>query len=169
MPLDPSEQRLIDGQPVGGGGLTADSVGDTEIDNAANFNWDAKHLWRRAPSTSKNYYWEWVNTGSGNRCGWYLSDTGKMILEQGGSNLVLALDPSDTDEPSFRTAMRFGLGSIHEDWVDYGIDQDVRTEYQSGDDAYAIRDQTNGLDRLQVDRTTGDTSIEGALTEGATL
>jgi hypothetical protein len=41
--------------------------------------------------------------------------------------------------------------------------------YDSGNDDYRVQDQVNSADRMALDRTTGDLSIDGAITEGATL
>lgn len=150
--------------------IASGAVGSTQVDLTDTYTWTSEHEFRRPTQTAaKQRLNTFINDDSGNSVGWYLDDTGVIRLEQGGSNIIFEFDPSDTNRPETQAVMEFGVGSVHEDWIDYGTGRDIRTEYQSGDDVWAIRDQTNGLDRAEVDRTTGNLTIEGTLTEGANL
>lgn len=51
----------------------------------------------------------------------------------------------------------------------FGTNNDMSIRYDSAADSYVWQDNTNGADRASLDRTTGDMSIEGTLTEGANL
>jgi len=51
----------------------------------------------------------------------------------------------------------------------FGTGDDVSQRYDSTNDEIRWRDETNSADRMALDRTTGDLSIEGTLSEGQTL
>lgn len=170
MPLSPSEVRLVNGELQTSGGVSANSVGDTEVDNDAQFNWTNRHDWSRTvPSTTQHFFTRYEDADNGTALGWYLSDNGTFRLDRNG-NILIEVDPTGSpNEGTFNSVWEAILGFIAGDFVDHGNNREMRTTYNGTRDGFAIRDQTNGLDRAEVDRTTGDLTIEGSLTEGANL
>ncbi len=51
----------------------------------------------------------------------------------------------------------------------FGSNTDISLRFDSANDSFRIQDNINGVDIVDVDRTTGDVSISGTLTEGAAL
>lgn len=218
MPLDPSEERLEEGTPVGGGGggtvdvseggtqvladaadlnftqsgiaavsvtddgdgtasvdVSADvadnSIGNLEVDNSDSFIWQNQHDWERAqPSSGVNPFIRLVDTTAAANARWVVDTNGNISLRSsdGTSNTIYSFAPGGSGI-DYSEAIRPTAGIEQATRVDFGSNSEIRTEYQSGDDAFAIRDQTNTADRVQVDRTTGDHTIEGTYTEGAAL
>lgn len=170
MPLSPSEVRLVNGElQTSGGSVSPNSVGDTEVDNSAQFNWTNRHDWARPVPSGQNFFQQYEDSTNANSLGWYLSSSATYRLDRDG-NILIEVDPGRTPtEGTFNSTWTALLGFIAEDFLDHGQNREVRTEYNSTRDGFVVRDQTNGLDRAEVDRTTGDLTIEGSLTEGANL
>lgn len=53
--------------------------------------------------------------------------------------------------------------------VIYGAGEDMSSRYDANDDNLTWRDENNSADRMELDRTTGDFSVRGEITEGASL
>jgi spore coat protein U-like protein len=53
--------------------------------------------------------------------------------------------------------------------VSFGSNDDISQRYDSTNDSFRIKDETNNNDRLELERTTGNLSISGELTENASL
>jgi hypothetical protein len=51
----------------------------------------------------------------------------------------------------------------------FGSDNDISQRYDSSNDSLRIKDEKNNIDRLEFERTTGNLSILGELTENASL
>ncbi len=56
-----------------------------------------------------------------------------------------------------------------DDELPFGAGNDVSVRYGASEDAFVWQDNNNGADRMELDRTTGDLDIEGALSEGSAL
>lgn len=168
MPLSPDSERLVEGQPQTTVGQN--SITDTEIDESVQYNWTNRHDWARsAPSTGQNFFQQYEDSTNGTTLGWYLSDVPSYRLDL-DSNILLEVDPGRTPAvTTFNSLWEAVLGFISTDFIDHGASREIRTEYNGTRDGYVVRDQTNGLDRAVVDRTTGNLTIEGTLDEGATL
>jgi len=150
--------------------IASNAVGTTQVDESASFTWTSQHVYEQpVPSIALNRYIALRDTTNSIDLEWVIDDTG-TFQNKLGSNIIHQYTPGRSPaEYEIQATTEFSLGIINEDWMDHGGSREIRTEYQSGDDAYAIRDQTNGLDRAQFDRTTGNLDIEGTLNEGATL
>jgi hypothetical protein len=53
--------------------------------------------------------------------------------------------------------------------VSFGSNDDISQRYDSSNDSFRIKDETNNNDRLELERQTGNLSISGELTENASL
>lgn len=108
---------------------------------------------------------ETINFGTGDDFLLQYDSTNDWLQISDGTNDLMRISP--TGPISFLT----GNLQLDGDGLKllYGADQDVSSRYDASADDLRWRDETNALDRMALDRTTGDLSIEGQLTEGATL
>jgi len=51
----------------------------------------------------------------------------------------------------------------------FGTDGDMSVRYSTSSDSFRIQDETNNVDRLELDRSTGDLNINGQITENSSL
>lgn len=90
-------------------------------------------------------------------------------LTKTGQTFAIATPGVDTDE-LFDDAVTVGKVLISDDsGLPFGTDDDITVRYDSGNDTQSWRDEANSADRMEMDRTSGDLSIEGQLTEGVNL
>lgn len=91
--------------------------------------------------------------------------TTDLLVEDGSGNNLVRFDAGAS--PKVIRFFGFTLEQVGK--VTWGANEDMSSRYDSGADSYRIQDEVNSADRLDLDRTTGDLSIEGTLTEGSAL
>jgi hypothetical protein len=96
--------------------------------------------------------------------------TGGGIVSLGGS-ITLNIEPANfagehlADDGNDNLAVDIGDDSK----LDLGTNDDVSVRYDSTNDDIRWEDSNSTTDRMALDRTTGDLTISGEFTEGATL
>jgi len=68
-----------------------------------------------------------------------------------------------------KSGQTFAFAAQDGEEVPFGTNADVTARYDANNDDLRFQDSTNTADRMALDRTTGDLTIEGALSEGSAL
>lgn len=158
----------------GSGSVSANSVGDTEVKNGDNFTWTNAHIWdRQVPSSGFNVFTRLRDASDGTKqIRWGITDAGEIQLRYttgGGTPGTLIDLGSAFGSIEFLEQIVASTGITNTNFQNYGSNDEMREEYNSTNDGFDVRDQTNNTTRARLDRTTGDLTIEGSLTEGATI
>lgn len=150
--------------------IPTDHIGVNEIDQSIAPTWTGAHQWHYPqPGTgAEQIIHDFQDTDTGADLTWFLNNDGEFLLRT-GTNVLMQVDPDASLPPTLNEVWTAALGFISEDFLDHGNNREIRTQYNSTEDSYDIGDGTNSVARARVDRTTGDLTIEGNLTEGATL
>lgn len=119
---------------------------------------------RSEPSSGTNTWTSLVNSTSGDTWSWALKSNGYMSLLSGTSE-VLEVDNSGAVDSQSPINIEADLRVW--DLIEWGSSAEITSRYSSGNDAWELLDSINI--RLRVDRSTGDLSVEGTVTEGANL
>jgi len=68
-----------------------------------------------------------------------------------------------------KSGQTFAFAAQDDEEVPFGTNADVTERYDAANDDLRFQDSTNTADRMALDRTTGDLSIGGSLSEGSAL
>ena len=182
------------GGAAGTNAITISTEGSETIDGGASSLIEAEYGAKRLASDGSN----WFSAGGGSGAGGVpVEDDGSLVLDPAkninfGNALSVSDDGDDTitvngvqytDEQA-QDAVGTILGTLlsyddaapsievaidDDEILTFGTGDDVSQRYDSANDEIRWRDETNATDRMALDRTTGDLSIEGTLSEGQTL
>ena len=182
------------GGAAGTNAITISTEGSETIDGGASSLIEAEYGAKRLASDGTN----WFSAGGGSGAGGVpVEDDGSLVLDPAkninfGNALSVSDDGDDTitvdgvqytDEQA-QDAVGTILGALlsyddatpsievaidDDEILTFGTGDDVSQRYDSTNDEIRWRDETNSADRMALDRTTGDLSIEGTLSEGQTL
>lgn len=145
--------------------IASGAVGNTQVANGDTYNWTDVHQWTRSePSSGTNTWTSLVNSTSGDTWSFALKSNGYMSLLSGTSE-VLEVDNSGVVDSQSPINIEADLRVW--DLIEWGSSAEITSRYSSGNDAWELLDSINI--RLRVDRSTGDLSVEGTVTEGANL
>jgi len=182
------------GGAAGTNAITISTEGSETIDGGASSLIEAEYGAKRLASDGT----DWFSAGGGSGAGGVpVEDDGSLVLDPAkninfGNALSVSDDGDDTitvdgvqytDEQA-QDAVGTILGALlsyddatpsievaidDDEILTFGTGDDVSQRYDSTNDDIRWRDETNSTDRMALDRTTGDLSIEGTLTEGSSL
>lgn len=153
--------------------IPTDHIGVDEIDQSISPSWTGSHDFvQPAPSSGFNVFTRYTEDGSTKQVRWGINSNGEIALRYttgGGSPGTLMSFGSAFTGVEFFEQIIAGTGIRETSFQDYGASNEFREEYNSNQDSLDISDQPNSAVRARMDRSTGDLTIEGTLTEGATL
>lgn len=136
--------------------------------------WTGTHVWdQQNPSSGFNVFTRLRDATDGTKqIRWGINSSGEIQLRYttGGGTPGTMIDlGSAFSSIAFLEQIIAGSGIRETAFQDYGASNDMRQEFDGTNDGLNFDDQTNTTTRARLDRTTGDLTIEGTLTEGATL
>jgi hypothetical protein len=80
-----------------------------------------------------------------------------------------AFEDTDSDNVAELISDFTGIRFADDETIEFGSSGDMSQSFDSANDELRWSDETNTVDRMALDRTTGNLSIEGEITEGASL
>lgn len=152
--------------------IAANAVGDTEVNNSDSFTWTGIHTWSDStPSSGFNVLTRLANTTAGENWRWTFNTNGELALRvNSGADAMTILTIDTLGALTLLERGTFSSNILMESFLQFGSgSSQMSMQYNSVDDSFDILDSVNSEIRGRLDRTTGDMSIDGALTEGATL
>jgi len=144
---DGSNVIIVDsGGNAGTNAITLDTEGSETINGSASVTIDTEYSAKAVASDGSNWFTSGAGGGGG---GSFTDNDGDFVAE-----LITDYD-----------GIQFSDG----EFIEFGTGSDFSVRYDSTNDDLRWQDKTNTADRMALDRTTGDLSIEGTITEGSSL